>query len=135
MCLHQIPVFIGMVRSMGRASSDDTNLINYLYPPLLTPKISTPVSIPAPKRTTSPDRSFVNFRPIISRSMSQNLLSVDGSVSPPSLISPSDSHVTSIDFTLKSRSATPDSLGSPTNERATPKKSVGEVYFNKVCSS
>ncbi|XP_013387820.1 phosphatidylinositol 4-kinase alpha-like [Lingula anatina] len=70
LCKSVIPVFLGLVRALGRTSSQDTPLLCQLFPP----ESALPTQVDVDEVDLSQRRSFTDFRPIIPRNLSQNLL-------------------------------------------------------------
>jgi len=74
LCLYKVPTFLGIARAIGRTSSNNTPLLCRLFPPPEKPDPCLRLMNPAPSRSGSQKREFATFRPIIPRSLSQNIL-------------------------------------------------------------
>ena len=115
LCRVKVPTLLGMARSMGRVSESNTPLFSRLFPPPPQPDLST-YTYKKPTIPQSPKKSFSQFRPIIPRSLSSNILSVEASKQP-AFSSQYDLTVTSIS-SLTSNRRSPSPVDAPGGENA-----------------
>lgn len=73
MCTSVIPVLLGLARSLGRTSDDETPLLSHIFSRESTSAGSQPQR-DSENTGQSPRRSFTKFRPIIPKGMSKSIL-------------------------------------------------------------
>jgi len=75
LCYHKVPTFLGIARAIGRTPDGNMPLLCKLFPPPAPPDPSQLTITPVSSHSNSPKKAFTTFRPIIPRSLSQNILS------------------------------------------------------------
>ncbi|BFZ04518.1 hypothetical protein BsWGS_07556 [Bradybaena similaris] len=143
LCFRQIPILLGLARSMGRSSDEECSLISYLLSVREAPISMQRVPEPEPANNRNQANTFNTFRSIMPRTLSSVFVQTDGGVS---TTSGSTDAIGDGSYDRKSsyRDRSPSPLDTSSRENNSLTGGSGgtpcallpyTIYFNKIASS